>query len=247
MKRDFEAEIAARVAFIEEQVRQSGVSGIVFGNSGGKDSALVGILCKKACPDTVGIILPCGSSRNYGEDREDALALAEQFGIETRTVDLTPVRDAEVAALTAAGVSLSPATRNNIPPRLRMTTLYAVAAAERRLVAGTGNRSERHMGYFTKWGDGAFDFNCIADLTATEILEFLAYLGAPAHIVTKAPSAGLFEGQTDEGEMGVTYAEIDSLLEGGSIPEESRAIIERYHRTSEHKRRGAALFEGRKV
>lgn len=247
MKRDFEAEIAARVAFIEEQVRQSGVSGIVFGNSGGKDSALVGILCKKACPDTVGIILPCGSSRNYGEDREDALALAEQFGIETRTVDLTPVRDAEVAALTAAGVSLSPAARNNIPPRLRMTTLYAVAAAERRLVAGTGNRSERHMGYFTKWGDGAFDFNCIADLTATEILEFLAYLGAPAHIVTKAPSAGLFEGQTDEGEMGVTYAEIDSLLAGGSIPEESRAIIERYHRTSEHKRRGAALFEGRKV
>lgn len=242
MKRNFEAEIAARVAFIKQQVEESGVSGIVFGNSGGKDSALVGILCKKACPNTVGIILPCGSSRNYGEDREDALALAEQFHIETRTVDLTPVRDAEVAALEAAGVTLTPSARNNIPPRLRMTTLYAVAAAESRLVAGTGNRSERHMGYFTKWGDGAFDFNCIADLTATEILEFLSYLDAPEHIVKKAPSAGLFEGQTDEKEMGVTYAEIDSLLEGGSISDESRTIIDRYHRTSEHKRRGAALF-----
>lgn len=242
MKRDFEAEFAARVAFVKQLVAKSGVSGIVFGNSGGKDSALVGIICKAACENTVSIILPCGSSRNYGEDREDALALAEQFGIETRTVDLTPVRDAEIAALEAAGVTLSPAARNNIPPRLRMTTLYAVAAAEGRLVAGTGNRSERHMGYFTKWGDGAFDFNCIADLTATEIFAFLAYLGAPEHIFQKAPSAGLFEGQTDESEMGVTYAEIDRLLEGGDISEESRAIIEQYHRTSEHKRRAAALF-----
>lgn len=242
MIRDFKAEFDARVAFVKQLVADSGVSGIVFGNSGGKDSALVGIICKAACENTVGVILPCGSSRNYGEDRDDALRVAEQFHIETRTVDLTAVKEAELAALEQAGIALNRDAVTNIAPRLRMTTLYALAAAEHRLVAGTGNRSEVYMGYFTKWGDGAYDFNCIADLTATEILEFLAYLKAPETIVNKAPSAGLFDGQTDEKEMGVTYAEIDRFLAGGDISEHSRAIIDRYHRRSEHKRNRSPLF-----
>ena len=234
--RDWKAEYEGRVAWIRSMVESAGVSGIIFGNSGGKDSALVGILCKAACDDTVGIIMPCASKRNYGEDADDGRALAEQFGIETRVVDLTAVREQELEALKGV-TNLTDLSISNIAPRLRMTTLYAIGQAESRLVAGTGNRSEAYMGYFTKWGDGAYDFNPISDLTATEVFAFLRWLGAPSSIVEKAPSAGLFDGQTDEAEMGVTYRAIDAYLTEGVATEEDRAIIERYHSRSEHKRR----------
>jgi len=234
--RNWQEEYDGRVSWIRELVKTSGVRGLVFGNSGGKDSALVGILCKAACENTVGIIMPCASKRNFGSDAEDGRALALQYGIETRTVDLTAVRAAELEALKDV-TDMTDLAVSNIAPRLRMTTLYAVAAAENRLVAGTGNRSEGYMGYFTKWGDGAYDFNPISDLTATEILAFLAWLGAPRSIIEKAPSAGLFDGQTDEEEMGVTYAAIDRYLTEGTATEKDRAIIERYHARSEHKRR----------
>ena len=235
LQRDWKAEYEGRVAWIRALVENSGVKGIVFGNSGGKDSALVGILCKAACDDTVGLIMPCASKRNYGEDADDGKALAEQFGIETRTVDLTAVRAQELQALEGVA-ELNDAALTNLAPRLRMMTLYAVAAAEGRLVAGTGNRSEAYMGYFTKWGDGAFDFNPIADLTATEVFAFLRWLDAPLHIVQKAPSAGLYEGQTDEQEMGVSYAAIDRWLLEGEGEEKDLRVISRYHSRSEHKR-----------
>ena len=102
---------------------------------------------------------------------------------------------------------------------------------------GTGNRSEAYVGYFTKWGDGAYDFNPIADLTVTEIYEFLRYLEAPACIINKAPSAALFDGQTDEAEMGITYKELDRYIEGEPLDEDKCRVIERLHRKSEHKRR----------
>ncbi len=240
--RDYQAELEGRVAYIRAKLAEARAAGIVFGNSGGKDSALVGILCKAACDNTVGIIMPCASKRNYGQDADDGRALAERFGIETRTVDLTAVREAELRAL--EGVSaLNDMALTNIAPRLRMTTLYAVAAAENRLVAGTGNRSEAHMGYFTKWGDGACDFNPISDLTATEVFAFLRFLGAPDSIVEKAPSAGLFDGQTDEQEMGVTYKAIDDYLLKGEVNEADKAIIDRFHARSEHKRRPISTYE----
>ena len=241
--RDYALETEKRVAFIRERLADSGCKGIVFGNSGGKDSALVGILCKKACSNTVGVLMPCATKQNYGRDTDDALMLAAQFDIESRTVDLTAVREAHVAALGKA-VELTDAAVSNIAPRLRMTTLYAIAHAENRLVAGTGNKSEIYMGYFTKWGDGSADFNPIADLTVTEIFEFLDYLEAPASIRSKAPSAGLFEGQTDEAEMGVSYAAIDRYLAGGQVTEAERAVIERFHRISEHKRVGRMDYPG---
>ena len=235
-ERNWQEEFDGRVAWIRGLVESAGVKGIVFGNSGGKDSALVGILCKAACENTVGIIMPCASKRNYGEDADDGRALAAQYGIETRVVDLTEVRERELEAL--KGVSeLNDAAVTNIAPRLRMTTLYTIAAAEGRLVAGTGNRSEIYMGYFTKWGDGASDFNPVADLTATEVFAFLRWLKAPAHIVEKAPSAGLYEGQTDETEMGVTYRAIDTWLQERTATEKDLAVIERFHSRSEHKRR----------
>lgn len=232
--RDYREEFEKRVAFIKDTLAKSGARGIVYGNSGGKDSALVGILCKAACENTLGVIMPCGSGRNYGMDKRDGLELAEKFGIETREVDLGPVREAELAAL-AAATELSDMAVANIAPRLRMTTLYAIALAEGRIVAGTGNRSEAYVGYFTKWGDGAHDFNPIADLTVTEIYEFLAYLGATEAIMTKAPSAGLFDGQTDEAEMGISYAQIDQYLLKGEAAPEIKAEIDRRHAASQHK------------
>jgi len=233
--RNYQEEYEKRVAFIRDLVEKSGVKGIVYGNSGGKDSALVGILCKAACDDTVGIIMPCASKRNFEMDKDDGMEVAEAFDIETRMIDLTDVRAVELQALENI-TELTDLAIANIAPRLRMTTLYAVAAAEGRLVAGTGNASEAYMGYFTKWGDGAHDFNPISDLTASEIFEFLEYLNAPRSIIDKAPSAGLFDGQTDEQEMGVTYAAIDRYLTTGEGDEKDIEIIERYHRRSEHKR-----------
>ena len=239
--RDYKAEFEKRVAYIRALVESAHASGIVFGNSGGKDSALAGILCKAACEDTVGLIMPCASKRNYGADADDGRALAEAFGIETRTVDLTGTREAMIAA--AAGAArLNDAAINNLAPRLRMTALYAVAAAENRLVAGTGNRSEIYMGYFTKWGDGACDFDPIADLTASEVFAFLEYLGAPRQIIDKAPSAGLFDGQTDEREMGVSYAAIDRWILSGEGEEKDLAVIRRFHERSEHKRKAISTY-----
>ncbi len=240
--RDYKKEFESRVAFVKELLAESGAKGIVYGNSGGKDSALVGIICKAACENTVGIIMPCSSKRNYELDAKDGETVARQFNIETRTIDLTPVKEAMLKQVSAA-TDISPMADVNIAPRLRMAALYAVAASEGRLVAGTGNRSEAYVGYFTKWGDGAHDFNPIGDLTVTEIFEFLRYLDAPACIIDKAPSAGLFDGQTDEQEMGFKYADLDEFLLTGHTNENALAIIERMHRGSEHKRKPIRTFD----
>ena len=239
--RDYKAEFENRVEFIKSVLADSGAKGIVYGNSGGKDSALVGILCKAACENTVGIIMPCSTKRNYDEDAVDAKEVAQQYSIETRTVDLTPVKEAEINAL--AGITeLNNSALSNMAPRIRMLTLYAIAASENRLVAGTGNRSEAYVGYFTKWGDGAHDFNPIADLTVTEIYEFLSYLDAPKRIIEKVPSAALFDGQTDESEMGVTYRELDAYIAGNAVDKDKSKIIDRLHSVSEHKRKGISKY-----
>lgn len=235
------SDIDKRIDFIREVVAVSGARGIVFGNSGGKDSALVGILCKMACEDTLGVIMPCESKQNYTQDRKDAESLAAQFRITTKIVELTQTKQAIVQAI-AETSQLTPAALNNIAPRLRMTTLYAIAGSDNRLVAGTGNRSESHMGYFTKWGDGAYDFNPISDLTVTEIYAYLRLLNAPSVIIEKAPSAGLFDGQTDEIEMGISYLCIDHYLLEGDIAENERRIIEHHHTKSEHKRNPPRIF-----
>ena len=139
--RNYEQELKNRVAFLQKALRESGAKGFVYGNSGGKDSALVGILCKKACDNTLGIILPCQSSRNFGEDRDHGRLVAQQFGIEQREVDLSGVKAALLEALSPVQ-EVTPAAAANIAPRLRMTTLYAAAQSRGALVAGTGNRSE---------------------------------------------------------------------------------------------------------
>jgi NAD+ synthase len=233
--RDYKKETDNRLEFISNYVQTAKAKGIVYGNSGGKDSALVGILSKMACPETVGLIMPCCSNRNFNQDKEDGLLNAKKFNIETVVFDLSDLKNNFLSMLSKE-INVSDMASNNISPRLRMITLYAYGASRNFLVAGTGNRSEAYMGYFTKWGDGAHDFNPIADLTVTEIYEYLKYLGAPSSIIDKAPSAGLFDGQTDEGEMGITYAKIDNFLLHGEANPEDKIIIDRYHTISKHKR-----------
>jgi len=241
--RDYQQETENRVKFIQEFLASANSDGIVFANSGGKDAALVGLLCKMACDNTLSLSLPCYVSRNYESDIDDAILLSKQFNIAHKTISLTSTRNHLTQAINqAAPLKNTDKSNISIAPRLRMITLYTIASNENRLVAGTGNRSERYTGYFTKWGDGAFDFNPIADLTATEVIEFLRYLGAPTSIIEKSPSAGLVEGQTDEDEMGVTYASLDNFLLTGQVSDADAAIINQMHRASHHKRKPPAVY-----
>ena len=237
MLRDWKAENEKRVSFIRDVLLDSGANGIVYGNSGGKDSTLVGMLCRQATENTLGLIMPCVSKSNYSTDREHALLVAEKYKIRTVEVDLGDVKTLLSENLGAAfNTIITSFALANINPRLRMIALYAVAQSLGYLVVGTGNRSEATMGYFTKWGDGANDFNPIGDLTVTEIYEFLEYLGAPQEIIKKAPSAGLWEGQTDEQEMGITYKEIDDYLLHGIASAENAKKIEMINSRTQHKR-----------
>jgi len=179
--------------------------------------------------------MPCHSNVNYGQDTKDALKAAEQFGIEQITVDISDTRT-QIEAAIGKNVEISADSLKNIAPRLRMTTLYAIAQTKGYLVLGTGNRSEMFMGYFTKWGDGGYDINPISDLTVREVYEFLRYLKAPASIIEKAPSAGLYEGQTDEKEMGFTYNEIDDYILYGKGTEETKEKLARIYERTAHKR-----------
>ncbi|MDO4551365.1 MAG: NAD(+) synthase [Planctomycetia bacterium] len=238
MLRDWEKELRNRVSWIREYV---GESGIIFGNSGGKDSALVGILCRRATEKVYGVIMPCQSAQNFGKDREHALLLAKKYNILTLEIDLSEVKAAFLGAISpelgtkVKNESSLEKAQLNVNPRLRMMTLYTLGQAYGCLVVGTGNRSEKTMGYFTKWGDGACDFNPIGDLTVTEIYEFLEFLGAPREIIEKAPSAGLFDGQTDESEMGITYAEIDEYLLWNKGTPENKEKIEKAKNMAAHK------------
>ena len=239
--RNFDDEIKKRIEFIQQAVEGAKASGIVFANSGGKDAALVGILCKMACENTISLMLPCGVSINYKSDWNDAIALAKQYNIPTKGIDLAETKKVFMATIQKDHIVTERAMAN-IAPRLRMLSLYTIATSENRLVAGTGNRSEIYLGYFTKFGDGGYDINPIADLTCTEVFDFLRFLGAPQAIIDKPPSAGLFDGQTDEAELGITYERIDKFLHTGEAVPADRAIIDRYHSTSAHKRRMPLMY-----
>lgn len=239
--RDYSIELEKRIAYIRRTIEKAGAKGVVFGNSGGKDCALVGILCKKAVGNVLGVSMPCGSKQNYGQDMTDAFRLAELFDIENIVVDLTDVKAILIEKL-AGAVSVTEQASANIAPRLRMTALYAIGQRLGYLVAGTGNLSEITMGYFTKWGDGAYDFNPISDLTVTEIYEFLRFLNAPESIISKKPSAGLFDGQTDEAEMGLSYFDIDEYILVQNSPEAIEQKIVKANKLSEHKRKLPSTF-----
>jgi len=194
------------VEWIAGRVSEARARGIVVGLSGGVDSALVAVLAQRAVGENVlGLLMPCHSQP---VDGEYARLLADTFDIETITVDLGPVYDALVAALPPG----SDLARANLKPRLRMATLYFIANTRNYLVAGTGNKSEIMVGYFTKWGDGGCDLLPLGGLFKTQVWGLAGELGIPEQIISRPPTAGLWPGQTDEGEMGITYAELDATL-----------------------------------
>ena len=240
--------IQERVEWIKNLLATTGAKGIIYGNSGGKDCTLVGALSRMATKNVLGVIMPCQSKQNYGSDMQDAFAAGERFDIPQIVVDLTKVKDDFLSALgdeltkDSAGEHSVKMAGVNINPRLRMTTLYALGQARGYLVAGTGNLDEATLGYFTKWGDGAYDFNPISDLNVDEIYACLRYLNAPENIVSKAPSAGLYPGQTDEQELGISYADVDKYVRGIEIAPDVKEKIERAYKSTAHKRRMPLVF-----
>ena len=225
------------VKWLQDQVENSKTKGILVGLSGGIDSAVVACLIKRAFPENaLGVILPCKSQE---KDRLDALELSEACDIEAIEVDLTKTHDTLLNAM-GQGMGLdrfiNRMTDANLRARLRMTTLYGIANEKNYLVAGTDNAAELLTGYFTKYGDGGVDLLPIAHLTKAEVFEWAKHLGVPSSIIEREPSAGLWEGQTDEDEMGVTYNEIDAYILGQEISPKSRQKIELMHIMTEHKR-----------
>lgn len=238
--------------WIKAHVDGAGARGIVVGLSGGIDSAVVAGLAARATPGhVVGVMMPCHSDP---DDETHARLTADHFGIPSIRLDLAPAYDRLVGDLRTVVQSLprgqfpvAPADEvdvkarlplANVKPRMRMTSLYFVANTLNYLVAGTGNRSELSVGYFTKYGDGGVDLLPIGRLFKSAVRELARELGVPPPIIDKAPSAGLWLGQTDESEMGFSYAELERYLTGGS-GEVSPAVaqrIERLREASHHKR-----------
>ncbi|MBI4168165.1 MAG: NAD+ synthase [Candidatus Aenigmarchaeota archaeon] len=192
-------------------IKKQAPNGVVIGLSGGVDSSLVAALCVEALGNEkiMGVIMP--SEFTSKEDIEDAKAVAEKLGIDCKTVAIGKVLD-ELRQTLSADPENSIALAN-LAPRTRMVILYYYANALKRLVAGTGNRSELLIGYFTKFGDGGVDILPIGDLYKHEVRELAREMGVPEKIVNKTPSAGLWPGQTDEGETGISYDELDKILE----------------------------------
>ena len=226
------------VEWLRKEVEAAGCRGLVFGLSGGVDSSVVAVLAKRACREEhLGVIMPIHSNPS---DKGDALLLVEQFHLNHQCVDLSGVFDTFLEALgegsgTAEGKRLLPI--NNIKPRLRMTTVYYYAARRSYLVAGTGNRSELTVGYFTKYGDGGVDLLPLGHLVKHEVRELAEHLGVPRSIIEKPPSAGMWEGQTDENELGFSYSELDRYLVEGAGTEKVSERIEKLRRSNAHKLR----------
>lgn len=230
---DAAAERERLVAWLREKAARAGAAGAVVGLSGGIDSAVVGALCRLAFAENcLGIIMPCHSNP---ADAEDARLVAETVGLPYRVVPLDGVYDSLLRALEGGEQPAGGLAAANLKPRLRMVTLYYFANRHNYLVAGTGNRSELFTGYFTKYGDGGVDLEPIGHLVKTEVRALAAELGIPERVITKPPSAGLWAGQTDEGEMGITYAELDHYILTGEAEERVRRVADALHARAAHK------------
>jgi NAD+ synthase len=238
-------------SWLRDQLSVTSARGFVVGLSGGIDSAVVARLAQLAAGDAAvtGVLMPCHSDP---KDEQDARLVADHFKIRTVRIDLGPPYDALVAVLRTAAADLAAESTSdgthddirarlplaNVKPRLRMSTLYFVANTQNYLVAGTGNRSELAIGYFTKYGDGGVDVLPIGSLLKSEVRQLARDIGVPGRIIDKPPSAGLWVGQTDEAEMGFTYEQLEGYLTRGpaAVPAAIASRIERLRAVSEHKR-----------
>lgn len=246
---DPDAEIRKRVDFLKEYVKKSGTAGLLIAISGGIDSAVTTGLCKMATDElteetgreymTLGVFQP------YGEqvDISDSYAVAEAFNLKYKAE--TNIQDAvdEIAievehAFKTMGIPrhLSREGKGNIKARTRMVTQYALAFDLNLLVVGTDHASEAITGFYTKWGDGAVDITPLSSLSKRQVRQLAAKLGVPQSVLDKAPTAGLWEGQTDEGELGITYEDNSNYLEGKAIAPEVADKLEKQYLKTQHKR-----------
>ena len=212
----------------------------VVGISGGKDSSVVAALCVEAlgADRVVGVLMPCGEQA----DIDCSLQLVEHLGIRHYTVNV----EEAVKALTSAVSSelpLSTQSVTNLPPRIRMATVYAVSQSVNGRVANTCNLSEDWVGYSTRYGDSVGDFSPLSRLTVAEVKEIGHLLGLPHNLVEKTPIDGLC-GKTDEDNLGFTYAELDRYIRTGEIDNpETKARIDRLHRINQFKLELMPIFE----
>jgi NAD+ synthase len=247
---DFEIMQNKIIDFIWTETHKAGINGAVIGISGGIDSALAATLTVKALgkDKVLGIHMP-----EYGltsiVDTEDSKALADWLGIEFQIIDISGIFSAFMTAVPDSE-SADYLSKGNLKARIRMSLLYFHANQLNRMVIGTGNKTEILLGYYTKYGDGGVDLEPIGGLFKTEVWELSRRLGVPEPIITKKPSAGLWKGQTDEAELGITYIKVDNvlrMLEQNEVPEtimstlgvskeQLDSVVKRIER-NEHKRK----------
>jgi NAD+ synthase len=195
------------IVWIRRQLKRTKAKGVVFGLSGGLDSAVTASLCARALGKrrVLGIILSCASLK---QDLIDARLIAKRLKIKVESIDLTSVYNACLKLLPKA----DRVTLGNLKARSRMIVLYYFANRLNYLVCGTSNRSELMVGYFSKYGDGAADILPLGNLLKTQVRELARALDIPQRIINKTPAAGLWPGQTDEGELGISYSQLDDIL-----------------------------------
>ncbi|QGS51771.1 NH(3)-dependent NAD(+) synthetase [Spiroplasma tabanidicola] len=225
------------VEWLRSEVKKAGQKGVIIGISGGIDSAVVAALGKKAFPDNyLTVWMPCQSSDLDEKCKAD---LINNLDLKSVTVDLKSTFETISKALNESGIEQSKLALANTKARLRMTTLYSMAQTHNYLVLGTDNWAEWHLGYFTKFGDGGVDLLPIVHLLKGEVKEAAKFLNVPESIINRAPTASLWEDQTDEQEIGFGYDLIDKYLLGQNVENHIKERIEQLHKVSEHKRNGA--------
>ena len=230
------------VKFIRDYYENNNIGGVVIGISGGKDSGVVAGLFAEAigAENMVGVTLPCHSNEN---DKKDALRVSDYYGFEMIDIDLTETFDTFKKQIEKLGDFTEEEIKNsdiNVKPRLRMTSLYYVAALysaikkKTYIVAGTGNKCEEFVGYFTKGGDSVSDIKVLADLTVEEVIKVGEVLNVPKEVLYKIPNDGL-SNTSDEDKLGVKYADIAKYMNDEELDEDIKKKIERLHKNSLHK------------
>ncbi|WP_342252400.1 NAD(+) synthase [Spiroplasma endosymbiont of Amphibalanus improvisus] len=219
--------------WIREKVKEANCVGVIVGVSGGVDSALVSRLGQLAFPENhLTVIMPCDS---VAEDKKLALELIEHFKMNYQIIDITKIYRAFLKNIKVQKVA-EELSQLNIKPRLRMTTLYALAQDKKYLVLGTDNLDELYIGYFTKHGDGASDIAPIANLLKNQVFLLARHLQVPHSILIRQPTAGLYKGQTDESELGFSYDQLDNYLQKKPVGRIISKKIRTLHKQSNHKR-----------
>ena len=219
-------------AWIKGKVEQANRKGVVLGMSGGVDCSVVARLCQVAGVDVQLVLMPYGDDMTNTKSSDHAMELIGKFNFTYHVFDIKPAVDALIIPFEPADCvhgDVACHVSTNIRPRVRMTYLYQWAQLNRCFVIGTSNLSERTVGYFTKWGDGVSDLNPLGMLVKQEVYTLARYLEIPDSIINKTPSAGLWDGQTDEDELGMTYTQIDAYILSGTSgnPDIDRKIEER--------------------